>query len=156
MKNRLPNGTFKKSHGYSGTKIHAIWKEMRHRCSIVTNHAFDDYGGRGINVCLRWEKFENFLEDMGNYPLGMTLERKNNSKGYSPENCYWASRKEQANNRRSSRILDYKGERKTLAQWTEKYGFKNHTLLMRLRRGWSLEKSLNTLVKKHALPEKQI
>jgi hypothetical protein len=75
---------------------------MIDRCDNIRNRYFYNYGGRGIKVCERWHKFENFYADMGD-PNGLTLERINNDKGYSPTNCKWATRKDQAKNRRTTK-----------------------------------------------------
>lgn len=89
-----------RSHGMSGTTTYSAWLAMWARCTNSNGVGWHNYGGRGIKVCARWRKFENFLKDMGERPESLTLERVNNDKGYSPGNCTWATRAEQNRNQR--------------------------------------------------------
>jgi hypothetical protein len=99
-------------------------------------------------ICSRWEKFENFFADMGARPSkAYCIERSNNNLGYSPENCFWATRKQQANNRRSNRRVTWQGRTQTVQQWAEKLGMNKVTLLDRLNR-WSVECALTIPVGK--------
>jgi hypothetical protein len=91
------------THGYTGTTTYNIWINMIQRCADQTHKQWNDYGGRGIKVCRRWHKFENFLSDMGPRPLGLFLDRKDNDKGYWKHNCRWVTPKTSANNRRLAR-----------------------------------------------------
>lgn len=93
-------------HGYFGTRTHNSWVSMKTRCTNQNYHQFHYYGGRGITVCDRWlESFENFLEDMGERPDGMTLDRIDPNGNYTPENCKWSTAEEQARNKRPRKEL---------------------------------------------------
>ncbi|KKM98525.1 hypothetical protein LCGC14_1157150 [marine sediment metagenome] len=143
----ITSKTFKK-HGRCGESIYGIWNSMKQRCLNINDSAYKYYGGRGINVCERWMKFENFIKDMGERPEDLTLERKNNNGDYTPRNCKWATRKEQNNNNRSNRILKYNGLSLTIAQWADKLKIKPNTLNNRVFREWSTERSLAQKIEK--------
>lgn len=136
---------FKKTHGMSATLIHRAWSGMLTRCTNKNTGSYHRYGGRGIKVCKRWLKFENFLADMGEKPTGLSLDRIDNNKGYYPSNCRWATTKEQNNNRRSNVYITFQGRTMTAAQWAAEKGMSRTTLWWRLNYyKWSVEKALNT------------
>lgn len=124
-------------HGMSNSSEYAVWKGMKARCDNANHDAYDRYGGRGISYCARWRKFANFLSDMGARPAGSTLERIDNSKGYEPGNCRWATPKEQANNRRNNHNLTVGGRTMTISQWSEETGVNRTTIQYRLDAGYS-------------------
>ena len=87
------------THGLHKTRTYGIWAQMKRRCQTPSNGAYVRYGAKGVTVCERWQKFENFFADMGEAPQKLTLDRIQNSKGYEPSNCRWATWTQQANNR---------------------------------------------------------
>ena len=119
-----------------------VYRSMRSRCENDKHKSYERYGGRGITVCERWKTFENFLSDMGDVPDGMTLGRIDNSKGYSIDNCRWETHKQQARNRRSNRILDFKGLSLTLQEWAERTGICRDVIWHRIASGWSIADAL--------------
>lgn len=133
-------------HGMAGTKEYKIWTEMLQRCRNPNNKAYKHYGGRGITVCKKWLKFENFFTDMGKRPEGTWLERRNNDSDYKPSNCGWATPREQHRNTRANKIIKYKGQSKCLAQWCEELNLNYKTTLKRFRMGWLVEKAFTTPV----------
>lgn len=133
--------------GKSHTPTYQSWANMRKRCLNEKDRAYTNYGGRGIEVCDRWHDFENFLADMGERPTGLTLERKDNGKGYEPSNCVWATRTEQNRNTRRSALYTYDGITMCEAEWAVFTGISRTTLQQRLRRGWSFERAITTPVR---------
>ncbi len=108
---------------------------MMTRCYNVNNENYTDYGGRGITVCDRWRwRYRNFLADMGPKPEGMTIERKDNDGPYAPDNCVWATRREQALNRRSSQIATVEGVTLCARDWADKLGVSRNAFHTRARR----------------------
>lgn len=127
-----------KTHGMKGTPTYSSWKHMRRRCSDPKNKDFPNYGGRGIKVCDRWlNSFENFLADMGVKPDGFTIDRKDNSLGYFPENCQWATKTDQNRNRDSNTFITIGNETCCMAEWERRIGASAGTIRHRLKRGWS-------------------
>jgi hypothetical protein len=94
----------------SHSKEYGIWGEMHNRCSNPRNHGYRWYGACGIKVCDRWKTFEAFYEDMGPKPEGKSIDRIDGSKGYSPENCRWATAKEQASHFKNARRYMFRGQ----------------------------------------------
>lgn len=132
-----------KTHGGTGTRTYNIWKGMWKRCINQDSKSYADYGGRGIAVCPRWKDFEAFLSDMGAAPPTCSIDRINNSLGYTPENCRWVDHRAQANNCRRNIFLTLNGETLTVSQWATKSGVPYHTLWQRLYRlKWPLSRSL--------------
>lgn len=135
-------------HGQTGSREYVTWINMRNRCGNPNNKNYYSYGGRGIKVCDRWKNsFSSFIKDMGPCPANFEIERVNNSKGYSPDNCQWASRTDQANNTRNNVFITYGGQRKTISQWAAVLKMKTVTLYARLNAyGWSAQKAFTTPV----------
>jgi hypothetical protein len=138
-----------RKHGEAGpltkTAEYRAWAAMISRCENRREKTWVDYGGRGISVCDRWRNsFETFLSDMGRRPSGTSLDRINNSLGYSPENCRWATFTEQQRNKRNNHFLTFNGESLCISEWTERMGGSGSLIYNRLKKGWSIEKILTT------------
>ena len=136
MKSALISGA-RSTHGRSNHPLYHVWRSMKERCTRPTAQAWANYGGRGIKVCDRWlHSFEAFWADMyPSYQPGLTLDRIDTNGDYSPENCRWATSKEQNRNKRSSRIIATPWGRMTVAEAAEMSGIGTTTLLYRLDHG---------------------
>lgn len=131
------------AHGYAGTPEYAAWAALIARCTNPDHPGFADYGARGIGVCERWRSnFKAFLEDMGPRPTAAySIDRINNDADYSPENCRWATKRQQCNNTRRNVFIAYAGKTQTLVQWAEEVGITPNALTRRLR-AWPVERAL--------------
>lgn len=134
-----------RKHGKCKTPLFSVWMGMRDRCERPKNNAYRNYGGRGIKVCPRWRAFAAFAEDMEpGYQPGLEIDRIDNNGDYEPGNCRWATPAEQALNKRTTRFIDWRGERLPLQVWAERIGLKPNTLICRLRRGRPLDRAMTT------------
>jgi hypothetical protein len=130
------------THGMSRTREYHIWAKLIQRCEDPNHRAFKYYGGRGITVCERWRSaFENFNSDMGPRPSSRySVERKDNSRGYEPSNCVWATAKEQARNTRRNVWLEHNGRRMLAIDWAAHLGITRQAIEQRIKAGWSVER----------------
>lgn len=130
-------------HGMSKTRLYSEWHGIKVRCLNEQDAHYPNYGGRGITVCPEWvDSFEAFRDwALANgYRDDLTIERKDNDGPYSPDNCRWATPKEQHNNKRSNRLITFNGETHTVTEWAAITGIDRHALYSRLKRGWSVER----------------
>lgn len=139
-----------KTHGLTKTKTYKVWQAMVHRCTYSSNAHYKNYGGRGITVCDRWlTSIESFIEDMGEAPENLMLDRIDGEKGYYKENCRWATRTEQNRNKRDNRYLTINGETKLMLDWSRESGIKFATIYHRIKRGWTADKAVKTPARLH-------
>jgi len=134
----------KTTHGMSGSSEYNIWHKMKARCGDKNEINYADYGGRGIAVCERWvNSFENFINDMGLKPSSShSIDRIDNSKGYSPDNCRWATLVEQASNRGNSVFVTVDEITDTVSGWARRIGVKVGTLHQRIYGGMTGEEAI--------------
>ena len=138
-------------------KEYNSFSSMRTRCFRKSHSEYKNYGGRGINVCDRWMEprkgFRNFLEDMGERPDGSSLDRIDNDLGYSPDNCRWATKREQSENMSTTKVIEYKGKTRTLYEWSTILEIPKPILYNRLfLYKWSVEKAFT----REYLPKKPL
>lgn len=140
------------------TRLSNIYQQMKNRCYNPNNPSYKNYGGRGITICAEWNSREKIKGTRGNntkgftafkkwalnngYTNGLTIDRIDNSKGYSPDNCRWVNCKVQANNTRHNHYLTYKGKTQSLTNWCEELELNYNKVRSRLKNGWSVEKAL--------------
>jgi hypothetical protein len=136
------------THGMTYTPLYNTWRGMKERCLSSKNINYKNYGARGITVCEEWMPFDGFMKwaQATGYKDGMTIERKDNNGNYEPDNCTWATMKEQNNHKRSNRVLSYNGRDLTVAQWSAETKISYRTILDRLNSGWTVENALSVPV----------
>lgn len=134
-------------HGMTHTKLHSVWHNMKDRCYREKHPSYQRYGGRGIYVCDKWkDDFISFYEWAieNGYEEGLSLDRIDNDGPYSPKNCRWVTMEQQANNRCANHMVTYRGETKTLTEWSKVFNCSYAMILRRLESGWSVDRALET------------
>lgn len=133
------------THGMTSSKTYRIWVLMRDRCCNQKSKDYPNYGGRGIKICEEWNRsFVCFLQDMGECPENMQIDRINNNGNYEKSNCRWTTLQINANNRRTCVYVDFNGKSQSIADWARETGIERKTLEYRIRTGWPVEKALTT------------
>ncbi|MEN6312759.1 MAG: hypothetical protein ABFD25_00770 [Clostridiaceae bacterium] len=133
------------THGKTNTKLYYTWINMKTRCNNHNYEMYKNYGGKGIRVCEEWKDYLTFEKWalLNGYQDGLSIDRKDNSMDYSPENCRWATMKTQQNNRTNNRLITFRRETLTLKQWAEKLHLVYGTLQRRCHLGYPIEKVLS-------------
>jgi hypothetical protein len=132
-------------HGMSkDNRLYNIWCRMRQRCNTSTCNDYKDYGGRGIRVCNEWNSFSAFNDwaRSNGYKKNLSIDRIDSNGNYEPSNCRWATNKTQARNKRNNHFISFKGEKKTLSEWSHITGIDTSLIRYRLKQKWPLEKVL--------------
>lgn len=140
------------THGKRYTRGYQIWCDMLKRCYNSDSVSYKYYGARGITVCDRWRSsYQNFFDDMGDPPAGLSLDRINTLLGYAPGNCRWATAQMQTENRTCQQLYEYQGNKYTLPNLCKKLGINYRTMRNRLfRSGMTLEAAISTPVKERS------
>ena len=134
--------------GNKVSKIYMAWESMVQRCTNSNDKGYKNYGGRGIVVCVRWMKFDNFLIDIGEPPTKHhSIDRIKNNGNYCKSNCRWATKKQQMRNMRTNHLVAYNGKKQCIAAWMEETGISENVILWRLKRGWPVEDTLTTPIR---------
>lgn len=139
-------GCIRRKHGLSKHPLFSVWIHMRERCTNSNHESYENYGGRGIYVCKEWDDdFNSFYGWALNngWGKGLELDRIDNDKEYSPNNCRIVTRRVNSLNRRSNRLISFRGKTQTLIEWCREFDFKPSTIGSRLINGWSIEQALS-------------
>ena len=140
-----------RTHGKKNTRLYRIWGDMKDRCFNQSAKDYPRYGGKGVNICEQWvNDFQSFYDwsIKNGYSDNLTLDRIDNNGNYEPDNCRWATMKEQCRNRSNTLIIEYKGEKRPLSEWCEILNIDYHSAHWRLKNGWSVQKSFETPTRK--------
>lgn len=142
-------------HKQYGTPAYISWTSMMSRCYNSTNHNYARYGARGITVCSEWHDFRVFFSDMGERPVGKTLDRINGDAIYKKDNCRWATRMEQRQNMSDAVLITYEGKTLCLDEWARQKDMHRATLRSRIAMGWKPDKLFSPVRKKRKAERKK-
>lgn len=133
------------THNMTSSPEYTTWISMRRRCNEIKHIGYKDYGGRGIKVCEEWNNsFEVFLKDMGKRPsIEYSIDRIDPNKNYCRENCRWATKEIQNNNKRSVKLIEYKDKKLSITQWCRELNLPLYRTRRRFQKGWSLDRVFN-------------